>query len=74
MTYRRAAAGGRAVHALQGGGEGTKDVAGVPRYFAGITWCGVHRANPNLTLVETDQAVTCKRCIAAIQAFERRHK
>ena len=72
LTYRKAAAGGRVVHALQGGGEGTKDITGIPRYFAGITLCGVHLSSPKLNLVETDHAVTCKRCISIMDRFERK--
>ncbi len=71
MTHNHAVAGGRRVHALHGGGEGMKDAAGRDRYLAGVTWCGVEKRS-RVALVETCAPVTCKICLAALEAFERR--
>ncbi len=69
LTYASAVAGGRVVHALQGGGPGTLDAEGRPMYFAGRTWCGVHRYS-RVHLVETDRPVTCRTCLRAVAAHE----
>lgn len=57
LTDKRGMAGGRVVHAAQGGGKGLRG-----RYVKGVTWCGVERRRPGLLLVETDAAPTCMAC------------
>ena len=74
LTHKHAAAGGRVVHALQGGGRGLRDRNGKPRYLAGVTWCGLHLRGKYPDLVETDAEVTCKTCIAAMSAFALRRR
>lgn len=70
-TYKSAVAGGRRVHALMGGGPGTVDEQGRPRYLAGRIWCGVERYS-RVHLVETDAPVTCKACLRALERWARR--
>ncbi len=71
LTFFPAAARGRGkVHTLQGGGPGTLDAEGRPRYLAGVTWCGLHR-RAGVHLVETDRPVTCRTCLRILAARER---
>ena len=66
LTYSKAVAGQRVVHGLQGGGPGMRDANGRPRYVKGLTWCGVERRT-RMVLVETNAAVTCRRCLALME-------
>ena len=71
LTYKSAAAGARKVHALAGGRPGTLDDRGRPRYFSGVTWCGVEERS-KIMLVETDRPVTCKTCLSALAAARKK--
>lgn len=66
LTYHRSAAGGRVVHALQGGGEGLKDAEGRLRYCAEYTCCGVEKRS-RVALALTDDQPTCKACLAVLK-------
>jgi len=72
MTYHRGLAGVRVIHAAQGGGPGTVDDEGRPRYIAGVSWCGIEHRAKHLRLVEVDQKPTCLVCLRALRAVEKR--
>ena len=65
FTTFSAAAGGRVVHALQGGGA--RDDEGRKLYVRGATWCGVEKRS-RVTLAHCDRRVTCKACKRALAA------
>ena len=67
LTQNHGAAGGRVVHALQGGGPGLSG-----RYCSGLTWCGVEKRCA-IALAETAAPITCKVCLALLAGFERAH-
>jgi hypothetical protein len=61
-------AGARVVHALYGGG------AVLPgRYLKGMTWCGVER-HSRVLLVETEAEPTCRACLRALAAHNKKEK
>lgn len=66
LTHSKAVAGQKVVHGLQGGGPGLRDAAGRAYYLRNVTWCGVQRRT-RLKLVETDQNITCRRCLALME-------
>jgi len=68
LTYKPAAAGGRVVHSLQGGGPGMRDREGRRLWISGLTRCGVERRS-RVALVETDAEVTCRTCLRAMRVF-----
>ncbi|MFZ7126392.1 MAG: hypothetical protein ACOWWM_09605 [Desulfobacterales bacterium] len=68
-TDKRGLAGGRVIHAAQGGGEALHGI-----YFKKLTWCSVERRRPAMTLVETDEEPNCKSCARALAAWEKRRE
>lgn len=66
-TDKPAAAGGRVVHALQGGGKGIPG-----RYIKNLTWCGVEKRS-RICLAETSAPVTCKACLQLLKYFRENH-
>ena len=69
LTTAPAVAGGRVVHGLQGGGPGMIDDDGIP-WFVARTWCG--RDARGALYVPTGRPVTCRSCLRAVEAFQRR--
>jgi len=67
LTDATAVAGGRVVHALQGGGLGLQG-----KHLAGWTWCGLRQWEIKTALVETQDPVTCRVCLRIMAAFKQR--
>jgi len=71
LTYHCSVAAGRRIHALQGGDEGLKDADGRRRWLKGMTWCRIEN-RAAIYLAETNMAPTCRTCLRALAAHERR--
>lgn len=65
-TRKRGGAGGKTIHAYQGGGPGMPGL-----YVQGVTWCGVERRS-GVFLKDTDEAPTCRACLRNIAAHEKK--
>jgi len=68
LTKKRGGAGGRVIHAYQGGGPGLQGL-----YIDGLTWCGVENRS-SIALVGTDKEPNCRACLGNIAAHEQSRK